>query len=158
MFGQTRVFFVMARDGLLPKGLSAVHTRFRTPWIITIVTGTVVAIAAAFLPVGQLADYSNSGTLFAFGMVSLGVMILRFTDKNRVRPFRTPFVFIVAPASIIGCLVLFLSLDEKSKMLFFVWTALGLVLYFLYGFWNSNVRHGIEVDTPLDEEAPGGPA
>ena len=67
-------------------------------------------------------------------------------------------MFIVAPASIIGCLVLFLSLDEKSKMLFFVWSVLGLILYFCYGFWRSNVRHGIEVDTDLDETAPGGPA
>src|SRR6185312_6221653 len=81
MYGQTRIFFVMARDGLLPAGLSAVHKKFRTPWIITIVTGAVVAVFAAFLPVGQLADYSNSGTLFAFAAVSLGVMILRFTDK-----------------------------------------------------------------------------
>lgn len=154
MFGQTRVFFVMARDGLLPKGLSAVHPKFRTPWVITIVTGGVVAVAAAFLPVGTLADYSNSGTLFAFAAVSLGVMVLRFTDPKRPRPFRTPFVFVVAPASIIGCLVLFLSLDQKSKGLFFVWTALGLVLYFCYGFWRSNVRLGITDVHELDEDAP----
>jgi len=158
MFGQTRIFFVMARDGLLPSGLSAVHRKFRTPWIITIVTGTVVAVFAAFLPVGQLADYSNSGTLFAFAAVSLGVMILRFTDKDRVRPFRTPLLFIVAPASIIGCLVLFLSLDSKSKGLFAVWTVIGLIFYFCYGFWNSNVRRGVIDIEPLVEGPDGAPS
>ncbi len=155
MFGQTRIFFVMARDGLLPTGLSAVHPKFKTPWIITLVTGVVVAIFAAFLPVGQLADYSNSGTLFAFAAVSLGVMVLRFTDPNRARPFKTPALFVVAPLSIIGCIVLFLSLDGKSKGLFAVWTIIGLVFYFLYGFWNSNVRRGIADIEPL-VEAPGG--
>jgi APA family basic amino acid/polyamine antiporter len=157
MFGQTRIFFVMARDGLLPKGLSAVHPRFKTPWIITIITGAVVALAAAFLPVGQLADYSNSGTLFAFAMVSLGVMILRFTDKSRVRPFKTPLVFVVAPLAIIGCVVLFLSLNKESKNLFYIWTVVGLVLYFCYGFWKSSVRHGIVEVVPLDDSATGQP-
>jgi len=155
MYGQTRIFFVMARDGLLPPVLSTVHPRFKTPWIITLVTGVVVAVFAAFLPVGQLADYSNSGTLFAFAAVSLGVMILRFTDPNRVRPFRTPLLFIVAPASIIGCAVLFMSLDGKSKGLFITWTVIGLVFYFCYGFWKSNVRHGISDAEPLTE-GPGG--
>ena len=143
MFGQTRVFFVMARDGLLPVGLSAVHPKFKTPWLITLVTGAVVAVFAAFLPVGQLADYSNSGTLFAFAAVSMGVMILRFTDKDRHRPFRTPLLFVVAPISIIGCIVLFVNLDLKSKSLFAVWTLIGLVLYYCYGFWNSNVKRGV---------------
>jgi APA family basic amino acid/polyamine antiporter len=155
MYGQTRIFFVMARDGLLPPVLSTVHPKFKTPWIITLVTGVVVALFAAFLPVGQLADYSNSGTLFAFGAVSLGVMVLRFTDRTRVRPFRTPLLFLVAPLSIIGCVTLFLSLDNKSKMLFYSWTAIGLVFYFSYGFWKSNVRNGEETDEPL-VEGPGG--
>jgi APA family basic amino acid/polyamine antiporter len=115
----------------------------------------VVAVFAAFLPVGQLADYSNSGTLFAFAAVSLGVMILRFTDPGRARPFRTPLLFVVAPASIIGCAVLFMSLDGKSKGLFITWTAIGLVFYFCYGFWKSNVRNGVEDDEPL-VEGPGG--
>ncbi len=157
MYGQTRVFFVMARDGLLPKGLSAVHTKFRTPWVITIVTGVFVAVAAAFLPVGSLADYSNAGTLFAFAAVSLGVMILRFTDKNRVRPFKTPLLFIVAPLSIFGCLLLFFSLGKTSWFVFFAWGALGLIFYFLYGFWNSNVRRGIVEDHENDADLPPPP-
>ena len=157
MYGQTRVFFVMARDGLLPKGLSAVHPKFKTPWVITLVTGVVVAIAAAFLPVGSLADYSNAGTLFAFAAVSVGVMILRFTDKNRVRPFKTPLLFVVAPLSIFGCLLLFFSLGMESKLVFVGWTAIGLVLYFVYGFWHSNVRKGVIEDHENDADLPPPP-
>jgi APA family basic amino acid/polyamine antiporter len=154
MFGQTRVFFVMARDGLLPAKLSAVHPRYKTPYVVTIVTGAVVAVAAAFLPVGTLADYSNSGTLFAFAMVSIGVMVLRVTDKGRHRPFRTPLVWVVAPLSIVGCLVLFLSLNIQSQLLFFAWTAIGLVLYYLYGYRRSNIARGV-IDS--DDETGSAP-
>ncbi len=143
MFGQTRIFFVMARDGLLPKVLSSVHPRFKTPHVVTMITGAVVAVAAGLLPVGKLADYSNSGTLFAFGVVSLAVMILRFTAKERHRPFRAPLLFLVAPLSILGCLVLFVSLPIEAKLLFPIWSAIGLVFYFSYGFWHSNVRRGV---------------
>lgn len=155
MYGQTRVFFVMARDGLLPDRLSAVHPKFRTPWIVTIVTGIFVAIAAAFLPVGTLADYSNAGTLFAFAAVSIGVMVLRVTDPSRPRPFRTPLVFVVAPLSIAGCLLLFFSLGIESKELFFFWTLAGLVFYFLYGFRKSHLGRGITEVPELAAEAPG---
>jgi APA family basic amino acid/polyamine antiporter len=154
------VFFVMARDGLLPEGLSAVHPRFRTPWIVTIVTGVFVAVAAAFLPVGTLADYSNAGTLFAFAAVSLGVMIMRITDPRRHRPFRTPFVGVVAPLSIAGCLLLFLSLGIESKLLFLVWSVAGLVMYFLYGYRKSHVGRGLfevherDADVPPQPVAP----
>jgi APA family basic amino acid/polyamine antiporter len=152
MFGQTRIFFVMARDGLLPKGLSAVHPKLKTPWIITLVTGVVVAIAAAFLPVGSLADYSNAGTLFAFAAVSVGVMILRFTDKTRARPFRTPLLWVVAPLSVAGCALLFFSLGTESKLVFFSWAGIGLVLYFCYGFWKSNVRRGVVEVHEMDDD------
>ncbi|MGE5722407.1 MAG: amino acid permease [Sphingomonadales bacterium] len=154
MYGQTRIFFVMARDGLLPEKLSTVHPRFRTPWIVTIVTGIFVAIAAAFLPVGTLADYSNAGTLFAFAAVSLGVMILRKTDPSRARPFRTPALFIVAPLSIAGCVMLFLSLNVESKTLFAAWTVIGLVFYFLYGHRHSHVGRGITEVPELSPDAP----
>ena len=156
MFGQTRVFFVMARDGLLPRGLSAVHPKFKTPWVITIVTGVIVAIAAAFLPVGQLVDYSNAGTLFAFAAVSLGVLVLRVTDKARHRPFRTPLVWVVAPLSILGCVVLFMSLAIQSKLLFLAWSAIGLVIYFAFGFRHSNVARGVIEDDVALENGPDG--
>jgi APA family basic amino acid/polyamine antiporter len=155
MYGQTRVFFVMARDGLLPDRLSAVHPKFKTPYIVTIVTGIFVAIAAAFLPVGTLADYSNAGTLFAFAMVSLGVMILRRKDPGRARPFRTPALYLVAPLSIAGCLLLFVNLNMESKLLFVSWTVIGLVIYFLYGHRHSHVGRGIVEVPELAAEAPG---
>ncbi len=155
MYGQTRIFFVMARDGLLPDRLSAVHPRFRTPYVVTIVTGIFVAIAAAFLPVGTLADYSNAGTLFAFAAVSLGVMILRKKDPNRTRPFRTPAIFLVAPLSIAGCVLLFVNLNMESKLLFLTWTVVGLVIYFIYGYRHSNVARGIVEVPEVAGEAPG---
>jgi len=155
MYGQTRIFFVMARDGLLPERLSTVHPRFRTPYVVTIVTGVFVAIAAAFLPVGTLADYSNAGTLFAFAAVSLGVMILRVKDPARPRPFRTPALYVVAPLSIAGCALLFLNLNVESKLLFVSWTVIGLVVYFLYGYRNSHVARG-KVEVPeVAADAPG---
>src|SRR3546814_4336314 len=89
LFGQTRIFFVMARHGLLPEKLASIHPRWKTPHVVTAITGFFVALTAAFLPVGTLADISNSGTLFAFFMVALSVMILRRTDPTRHRPFRT---------------------------------------------------------------------
>src|SRR5689334_15476872 len=155
MYGQTRIFFVMARDGLLPDRLSAVHDRFRTPYVVTIVTGVFVAIAAAFLPVGTLADYSNAGTLFAFAAVSLGVMILRKRDPNRPRPFRTPAIFLVAPLSIAGCILLFINLNNESKLLFVTWTVIGLIFYFLYGYRHSHVARGVTEVPELAAEAPG---
>jgi APA family basic amino acid/polyamine antiporter len=154
MYGQTRVFFVMARDGLLPDRLSTVHPRFKTPYIVTIVTGIFVAIAAAFLPVGTLADYSNAGTLFAFAMVSLGVMILRKKDPNRPRPFRTPALYFVAPLSIIGCVLLFVNLNKESQLLFVSWTVIGLIFYFLYGHRHSHVGRGIIEVPELAADAP----
>jgi APA family basic amino acid/polyamine antiporter len=154
MYGQTRIFFVMARDGLLPEKLSTVHEKFRTPYIVTIVTGVVVAIAAAFLPVGTLADYSNAGTLFAFAAVSLGVMVLRKKDPGRARPFRTPALFVVAPLSIAGCLLLFINLNNESKLLFVTWTVIGLIFYFLYGYRHSHVARGVVEVPELSPDAP----
>lgn len=150
MFGQTRVFFTMARDGLLPEKLASVHPRYRTPHVVTIVTGIAATLASAFLPVGKLADYSNSGTLFAFFMVALSVMVLRRTDPTRKRPFRTPAVFIVAPAAMIGCAYLYFSLPLVAILVLPGWGAVGLAIYFLYSRNRSHVGRGIidVVDDP----------
>ena len=107
MLGQTRIFFVMARDGLLPPVLSKVHPKFKTPHVVTMMTGVGVTIAAAFFPVGKLADVSNGGTLCAFLLVALAIMALRRTDPSRKRSFRTPAVWVVAPLAAAGCLLLF---------------------------------------------------
>jgi len=157
MFGQTRIFFVMSRDGLLPAAFSKIHPRYNTPHVITVLTGIAVALFAAFFPVGQLANISNSGTLFAFAAVSIAVIILRRTDPDRRRPFRTPAIYLTAPIAIAGCLYLFISLDDKSKLLFFVWAAIGLIVYFAYSRSRSHVGQGI-VDVPeADDGAPPQP-
>ncbi len=151
MFGQTRVFFVMARDGLLPKRLASVHPRFHTPHVVTAFTGVVVTLAAAFLPVGQLADYSNSGTLFAFAMVAVAVLVLRRTDPDRVRPFRTPLIWLVAPAAILGCLALYWYLGLAAKLVLPGWGAIGLLIYFGYSRSRSYVGRGIFDDGAAED-------
>lgn len=157
MFGQTRIFFVMSRDGLLPELFSRVHPRFHTPHIITLLTGVAVALFAGFFPVGQLANISNSGTLFAFGAVSIAVMVLRRTNPDRHRPFRTPVVTLIAPLSILGCIYLFWSLDEKSKWLFAIWAIIGLFVYFGYSRRRSHVGLG-KIDVHEDDpDAPPQP-
>ncbi len=153
IYGQTRIFFTMSRDGLLPSKLSTVHPKFHTPHIITIITGVFVAAFSALFPVGVLADISNSGTLFAFVMVAIGVLILRVKQPNRPRPFRTPFAWPVCILSILGCLLLFVNLSGYTISLFFVWAAIGLVVYFSYGYRRSHMIPGNE---PVDHE-PGMP-
>jgi APA family basic amino acid/polyamine antiporter len=143
MFGQTRIFFVMSRDGLLPEAFSKIHPRYNTPYVITIITGIFVALFAAFFPVGQLANISNSGTLFAFAAVSVAVMVIRKTDPARHRPFRTPAVFMTAPLAIAGCFYLFYKLDVKSQILFMIWAVIGLAVYFAYSRSRSHVGRGL---------------
>jgi len=155
MFGQTRIFFVMARDGLLPEFLSSVHPRFHTPHVVTWITGIGVAFGAAFLPVGKLADFSNSGTLFGFAVVSLAVLVMRATHPDRPRPFRAPMLWLFSPLAILGCLVLFFFLPWQAKVLFPVWSGIGLLLYFAYGFRHSHVGLGIATEAP-DKDAPPG--
>lgn len=143
MFGQTRIFFVMSRDGLLPEALSKVHPKYKTPHVVTIITGVFVAFFAALFPVGALADISNSGTLFAFAMVAIAVLVLRRTDPSRARPFRTPAVMLVAPLAVIGCIYLFFSLSGYTLALFAGWAVFGLVIYFIYGRSRSHVGRGL---------------
>src|SRR3546814_694638 len=154
LFGQTRIFFVMARDGLLPEKLASIHPRWKTPHVVTAITGFFVALTAAFLPVGKLADISNSGTLFAFFMVALSVMILRRTDPTRHRPFRTPAVWIVAPLAVVGCVGLYASLPSDAMLVLPVWGCLGLLIYFLYGYRKSRVARGL---TEVHEDDPDAP-
>ena len=147
MFGQTRILFTMARDGLMPNVLSKVHPRFHTPHVVTVVTGIAVALFAAVFPVGMLADISNSGTLFAFFVVALGVMILRVTQPARARVFRTPLIWVVGPLAMAGCLLLFVSLGSYTIKLFFIWAIVGLVLYTLYGRKSSHLGKSQDADS-----------
>lgn len=132
IYGQTRVLFTMSRDGLLPKSFSHIHVRFHTPYVVTLITGIAVALFAAMFPVALLADVSNSGTLFAFFMVALSVMVLRRRDPGRHRPFRTPMLWIVGPLAMAGCALLFISLGWGTLRLFVFWGVIGLVVYFGY--------------------------
>jgi len=142
IYGQTRIFFTMSRDGLLPDWLSTVHPRFHTPHLITMITGVFVAAFAALFPVGILADISNSGTLFAFIAVAFAVMVLRVQQPNRPRTFRTPAVWVVCPLAIAGCLLLFLNLSLYTISMFVGWAVIGLVVYFLYGYRKSHLAPG----------------
>ncbi|QNN65061.1 amino acid permease [Sphingomonas rhizophila] len=150
LFGQTRIFFVMARDGLLPEGLSKVHPKWKTPYVVTALTGVVVAVAAAFLPVGQLADIANAGTLYAFMMVAIAVMMLRRRDPNRERKFRTPALWLVGPLTIGGCIFLFLNLPFEAMMVLPIWTIIGFFVYFGYSRRSSHLGQG-RVEVHEDE-------
>jgi basic amino acid/polyamine antiporter, APA family len=159
LFGQTRIFFVMSRDGLLPDGLSKVHPKWKTPYVVTALTGIVVAIAAAFLPVGQLADIANAGTLYAFFMVAVAVMVLRRTDAARPRKFRVPALWLVGPLTLIGTLFLFFNLPTEAMLVLPIWTLVGFVIYFGYSYRKSHLGRGlIEVhESEIQDLEPGIP-
>ena len=143
--GQPRIFMAMARDGLLPRYFSRIHPRFRTPYVTTIWTGIAVGGVAMLTDIGSLADLTNIGTLFAFVLVCCGVIILRRKDPNRPRPFRVPMVPLFPILGVIFCFALMLSLPIETWIRFFVWLAIGLLIYFLYGVRNSKLARGIDV-------------
>ena len=130
--GQARVWFAMSRDRLLPDVFSHIHPRFRTPSIATWVAGFVVGIPAGLLDIGTVANLSNIGTLFAFVLVGVAVLILRFREPDRRRGFRAPLGALFPVLSIIFCIVLMMGLEVMTWMAFFVWLAIGLVIYFFY--------------------------
>ena len=138
--GQPRIFFAMARDGLLPPYFSRVHPRYRTPHITTVWTGVGVGVVSAVTNINEMVELTNIGTLFAFILVCLGVLILRRTDPERRRVFRTPFVPWVPVLGIGACVYLMLGLPKVTWLRFGLWLAVGLGLYFAYGFWNSRLR------------------
>jgi basic amino acid/polyamine antiporter, APA family len=152
--GQPRIFMAMARDGLLPQYFARIHQRFRTPHVTTIWTGIVVAAVAAVVDIGSLADLTNIGTLFAFILVCIGVVILRRTDASRPRPFRVPMVPAFPILGVILCFVLMLSLPVETWIRFFVWLGIGLFIYFLYGVDHSKLRHGVDAGITEDQPPP----
>lgn len=140
MLGQSRVLFAMCRDGLLPRPLSIVNPRFGTPARLTVIIGIVTAILAGFISLGALAELVNIGTLFAFVVVSIGVIILRRTRPDLHRAFRTPFVPVLPILSALACVYLMLNLPVETWLRFIVWMIIGSVLYFAYGYRHSRAR------------------
>jgi basic amino acid/polyamine antiporter, APA family len=140
LLGQSRVFYSMSRDGLLPKWASAIHPRFRTPWISNIIVGTVVAFLPALLPIDKLSAMVNMGTLLAFAIVSAGVWILRVRQPNLHRPFKTPLVPIVPILGIVSALYLILNLPTLTWIVVGIWLVVGLVIYFTYSTKHSKVQ------------------
>jgi APA family basic amino acid/polyamine antiporter len=138
--GQPRIFMSMSRDGLLPPFLSRVHPRFKTPWIGTVLTGIFVGVFAAFANIAEVVDLTNIGTLFAFVLVSVGVIVLRARQPDRVRPFRVPFVPWTPIISIVACVYLMTKLPKVTWERFGVWLVVGLLIYFLYGIRHSRLR------------------
>jgi APA family basic amino acid/polyamine antiporter len=138
--GQPRIFFSMARDGLLPPWASKVHPKYRTPHITTIITGVVVAVFASFSNINEVVELTNIGTLFAFVLVAAGIVILRRIDPSRHRPFRTPLVPWTPLFAIIMCGYLMVQLPRVTWIRFVVWLAIGLALYFAYGIRHSRLR------------------
>jgi basic amino acid/polyamine antiporter, APA family len=139
-FGQPRIFFSMARDGLLPEWAAKLHPRTRIPAATTLLTGVVVALAAAVGDAAETYDLTNIGTLFAFALVCIGVLVLRVTEPARPRPFRVPLVWIVAPLGAAACVFIMVGLPYQAWERFAIWLGVGLALYFAYGFWHSRLQ------------------
>ncbi|MET7397713.1 amino acid permease [Dactylosporangium sp. NPDC005572] len=139
LLGQSRVSFAMARDGLLPPALARVHPRFGTPWLMSTITGVVVMVLAAFVPLSELSELTSIGTLFAFVVVSLGVIVLRRTRPDLPRAFRVPLVPWLPLLSVLASVWLMLNLPVVTWVRFLVWMGLGLILYFVYGIRRATV-------------------
>jgi len=140
--GQARIWFAMSRDGLLPKIFSRIHAQFRTPAVSTWVAGFVVGIPAGLLDIGTVSNLSNIGTLFAFVLVSVAVMILRYREPERRRGFKAPLGPVFPVLSIVFCILLMMGLEVMTWMAFFAWLVIGLVIYFSYS------RHRSEFAKP----------
>jgi APA family basic amino acid/polyamine antiporter len=140
LMGQSRVFFTMSKDGLLPKVFSDVHPRYHTPYKSNIILLVFVGLFAAFVPGSLAGDLTSVGTLFAFVLVSAGVLIMRRTEPDIHRPFKTPLVPLVPILGMIVCTVMIFSLDKDTLYTAALWLVLGLVLYFSYSIRHSRIR------------------
>jgi len=146
-YGQPRIFFAMARDGLLPQWAARIHPRTRIPWATTLFTGIFVALWSLVGDAGETYDLTNIGTLFAFILVSIGVLVLRHLEPDRPRPFKVPFVWPVTLLSAAGCLFIMKGLPQAAWERFGYWLVIGLALYFAYGYRHSRLRAAAAVRT-----------
>lgn len=137
LMSQPRIFYTMAKDGLFPKIVSKVHPRFRTPWITTIITGAIVMAAAAVLPISIAGELTSIGTLFAFAVVSAGVLTLRIMQPEVDRPFKAPWIWFTGPMGVLSSVGLMCTLPGDTWIRLVVWMGIGLVIYFAYGMHNS---------------------
>jgi len=148
LLGQSRIFWTMSKDGLLPKFVSSVHPKFRTPWLTTIFTGVVVAIFSALFTVREAGSLVSIGTLLAFVIVSIGVLVLRVREPNLPRRFKTPCVWLVAPLGAFSALYLMWFLPWRTWERLIFWFVLGIIIYFLYGVRRSNLAKPRENAAP----------
>jgi APA family basic amino acid/polyamine antiporter len=156
-YGQPRIFYAMARDGLLPRWAAKIHPRRRTPHITTLLTGILVAIGALVGDAGETYDLTNIGTLSAFALVCIGVLVLRITEPDRPRPFRVPFVWVVSLLGAAACVFVMLGLPGSAWRRFAIWLGIGIALYAAYGYRHSTLRRGaapVPVAPPPPIEKP----
>ena len=143
LLGQARIFYTMSKDGLLPSVFSAVHPKFRTPWLAQFLIGAVAMVIAGLFPIGLLGELVSIGTLLAFAIVSAGVFVLRFTDPQIRRPFRTPVFRLTAPLGVLSCGYLMYGLPPDTWARLIIWMVIGLIVYFTYGHRHSKLHHGL---------------
>jgi basic amino acid/polyamine antiporter, APA family len=142
-YGQPRIFFSMARDGLLPQWAARVDPKTRIPWVTTLLTGVVVAVASLIGDAAETYDLTNIGTLFAFALVCAGVLVLRVKEPERPRPFRVPFVWIIAPLGVAACVFVMVGLPRQAWERFGIWLVIGGIIYVAYGYRHSHLRNRI---------------
>jgi APA family basic amino acid/polyamine antiporter len=158
LLGQSRIFYSMSRDGLLPPFINKVHPRFKTPWLTSIMTGAAVAFFGALMPIREAGNLCSIGTLLAFVIVCTSVLVLRIRESQHIRAFKTPFVWFTAPAGAVSSLVLMLSLPWHTWERLIIWFLIGMAVYLGYSYRHSTLHHGLLAKTlPESVSAPEKP-